>query len=191
MTVYESEIVISELPRDCGERDVGELGELLIDAVDSGAAVSFLAPLSIDRATEWWRTTLSGLHPKAVVLVARRVTGGEKGPIVGTAQLQPAWAPNQPHRAEVCKVIVHRRERGKGLGRQLMLAAESVARRNGFSLLTLDAKAGGPAEDLYRNLGWTRVGEIPRYALDADGRGMHGTVIFYKQLDETGLAGSA
>ena len=158
--------------------DIAALAGALVDAVDSGAAVSFVQPIEFDRAREWWKSALASFHPKGVVLVARD-SGNE---IVGTVQLQPAWAPNQPHRAEVCKLIVHRKYRGAGLGRRLMEAVEQAGRDAGFTLLTLDARAGGTADKLYARLGWTRVGIIPRYAIDPDGKGLHDTVIYYKEL---------
>jgi ribosomal protein S18 acetylase RimI-like enzyme len=160
------------------DADRRALARLLVDAVDDGAAVSFLAPLSLDRALAWWRATLDTAHEKAVVLVARGVDG-----IAGTVQMHPAWAPNQPHRADIAKLIVDRRRRGAGLGTSLMHAVEEEARRAGFTLLTLDARRGGEAERLYRRLGWTVVGIIPGYALDPDGRGRHDTVVFYKDLN--------
>jgi acetyltransferase len=159
------------------DRDLRALGELLVDAVDSGAAVSFLAPLTLDRAEAWWRRTIAASHTNAIFLVARDALG-----IVGTVQLHPAWAPNQPHRADVAKLIVHSRARRAGLGRRLMQSIENAARQSGFTLLTLDAKQGGAAEQLYRDIGWTVVGTIPRYAVDTDGKTPHGTVVFYKDL---------
>jgi GNAT superfamily N-acetyltransferase len=165
------------LIRPASDSDVRALAELLVDAVESGAAVSFVAPLSIERAEDWWRTTISESHPRAVFLVAR--DGGE---IVGTVQIHPAWAPNQPHRADLVKLLVHRRSRRAGLGAELMNAIENEARQNGFSLLTLDAKRGGAAEQLYQAIGWTYVGTIPRYAVDPDGT-PHDAVIFYKELN--------
>jgi GNAT superfamily N-acetyltransferase len=159
------------------DSDVRGLAQLLVDAVESGAAVSFVLPLSVERAEEWARGAVASCGKGNLVLVAR-----EGGRIVGSVQLHPAWAPNQPHRAEVAKLLVHRSSRGAGLGRALMGAAEEVARGAGFTLLTLDAKAGGVAVELYRRLGWTEVGMIPRYALDPDGKGLHDTVVFYKEL---------
>ncbi len=159
------------------DADVRALAALLVDAVDSGAAVSFLAPLTLDASEEWWRSTLSSAHPKAIFLVARDAQG-----IAGTVQLHPAWAPNQPHRAEIAKLIVHRRARGGGLGRQLMIAVEDAARTAGFGLLTLDAKRGAAAETLYRRMEWVEAGTIPRFAFDSDGT-PHDAVIFYKHLD--------
>jgi ribosomal protein S18 acetylase RimI-like enzyme len=169
--------MIERLILPVSDGDVRALGELLVDAVDSGAAVSFLAPLTLDRAEQWWRRTLSAADADAVFLVAR-----EAGAIVGTVQLHPAWAPNQPHRADVAKLIVQRQRCGRGIGEQLMVSIEAAAREAGFTLLTLDAKQGGAAVRLYRRIGWTEVGVIPRYALDPDGKTPHGTVIFYKDL---------
>lgn len=174
---------IEVLTTPCEERDLQALAALLVDAVDAGAAVSFLQPLSLAQAEAWWRSALASLHPKGAVLVARDPDqGAGSGEIVATVQLQPAWAPNQPHRAEVCKMIVHRRAQRRGLGRQLMQAVERIAGERGFTLLTLDARAGGAAERLYRALGWTFVGTIPDYAVDADGQGLHDTVVFYRRV---------
>lgn len=168
---------IERLSLPVTETDLTSLAHLLVDAVDSGAAVSFLAPLAPESAREWWRKTLQAAHPRAVVLVARDAQG-----IIGTVQFQPAWAPNQPHRAEVVKLLVHRRARGSGLGAELMRAIEAAAKTAGFRLLTLDAKRGGPAERLYQRQGWTLVGAIPRFAVDTDGRTPHDAVIYYKEL---------
>jgi GNAT superfamily N-acetyltransferase len=168
---------IERIARPASDTDIRGLALLLVDAVESGAAVSFVLPLAAERAEAWWRTTLENAHPKAVFLVARDDDG-----IVGTVQLQPAWAPNQPHRAEVAKMIVHRRARRAGLGARLMEAVEAAARASGFTLLTLDAKRGGAPERLYRRMGWTYVGAIPRYAVDPDGAALHDTVIFYKEI---------
>lgn len=186
---------LEPLPLPPTDADLADLADLLADAVDSGAAVSFVQPFRPADAAAWWRRSLADPHPRAVVLVARAAGGvdaGAGGAAAGTAprpgridgavRLEPAWAPNQPHRAEVCKLLVHRRARGGGLGRRLMEGIESAARAAGFTLLTLDCRAGGPAEALYTKLGWARVGEIPGYAVDADGRGLHATVVYYKRL---------
>lgn len=172
--------VIEPLTLPVGESDLRALAELLVDAVGSGAAVSFLSPLTMERAEHWWRSSMSASHARAIVLVARDVEG-----IVGTVQLHPAWAPNQPHRAEISKLLVHRRSRRMGLGRRLMQAIEDAARRDGVGLLTLDAKRGVAADRLYRQLGWTAAGTIPGYALDPDGT-PHDAVIFYKDLNPPG-----
>jgi len=172
--------MIERLLPPVGDSDLRALAQLLVDAVDSGAAVSFLAPLTLADAEDWWRSTLSASHSRAIFLVARDAEG-----IVGTVQLHPAWAPNQPHSAEVVKLLVHRRRRRAGVGTQLMQAIEDAARHDGFSLLTLDAKRGEAAEQLYRRIGWTHAGTIPRYAIDTDGTTPHDAVIFYKELNQT------
>ena len=160
--------------------DLESLAHLLIDAVDSGAAVSFLAPLPLQRALAWWRQVMAASDSRAIFLVAR-----DREAIVGTVQLHPAWAPNQPHRGDIAKLIVHRRARGAGLAAALMRTIEAKAREAGFRLLTLDAKQGGSAERLYRRMGWIHVGTIPRYAVDPDGKTPHATEIFYKELNHS------
>lgn len=158
--------------------DLRGLGELLVDAVASNAAVTFMQPLSVEVAERWWSSTIAGLSERAVVLVARDGAG-----IAGTVHLQPAWAPNQRHRAEVCKLIVHRRAQGRGMGEGLMRELERCAGRAGFTLLTLDTRRDDTAERLYRRLGWTEAGKIPQFASDPDGSRLHDTVIFYKLID--------
>jgi len=173
---------VERLSPPVAEADIRALGRLLIDAVESGAAVSFLAPLTPERAEDWWRRTFAASGPAAIFLVAR-----DAGGIAGTVQLHPAWAPNQPHRAEIVKLLVHRRCRRSGLGTRLMDAIEEEGRRAGFRLLTLDAKRGEAAERLYRRIGWTHAGTIPDYALDPDGT-PHDAAIFYKRLTPPGPA---
>lgn len=169
---------IERLRRPVSASDLRSLGELLVDAVDSGAAVSFLSTLTVERAEAWWKTVISEADSRAIILVARDGKG-----IVGTVQCHPSWAPNQPHRADVAKLIVHRRGRQAGLGEALMRSIEEDAKNAGFTLLTLDAKKGAPAERLYRRLGWRFVGVIPNYAVDTDGVTPHDTVVFYKELN--------
>jgi len=166
--------VIEELARPAAESDIRALAALLVDAVASGASVGFLDTLTQEEAEAWWRKRLA--DDRAIVFVARDGDG-----IAGTVQLLPAPMPNQPHRADVAKLQVHRRARGQGLGRALMDAIEARARAAGFTLLTLDTKRGDAAEKLYEATGWTRVGVIPNYALDPDGAPCD-TVVFYKQL---------
>jgi GNAT superfamily N-acetyltransferase len=168
--------VIEILQRPPLPSDVDELAQLLADAVDSGASVSFMRPFSVDAAREWWRTTLERADPRATVLVARDDLG-----IVGSVSLHPAWPPNQPHRADIAKLLVHRRARRQGVGRALMEAIEARARAAGFTLLTLDTVRGDAGEQLYMTAGWQRVGVIPDYALYPDGRPCD-TVVFYKKM---------
>ena len=156
---------------------VRELTEVLLDAVESGAGVSFMSDVRPEQIAEWWRARFRESSPRTVVLVAR----DERG-IVGTVQLQPAWAPNQPHRADVAKLIVHRRARGRGTARALMQELERQATEQRFTLLLLDTCKGSAAERLYTSLGWRRVGEVPRFALNPDGSWCD-TVFFYKRID--------
>ena len=169
-------ITIERLGKDATASDVKGLAGLLVDAIDSGAGISFMAGLTEEEAESWWRSILASSPERAIVLVARDAEG-----LVGTVQLQPAWAPNQPHRADVAKLIVHRRARGQGIGRALMLALEQAASSAGFTLLLLDTCKGYAAERLYASLGWVRVGEVPGFALNPDGS-LCDTVFFYRAL---------
>jgi len=156
---------------------VHELTALLLDAVSSGAGVSFMSDVRPDQAAEWWRKTLRESSPRTVILAARDDQG-----IVGTVQLQPAWAPNQPHRADVAKLIVHERARRRGVARALMHELERHAREQRFTLLLLDTCKDSAAEQLYTSLAWTRVGVVPQFALNPDGSWCD-TVFFYKRID--------
>ena len=158
------------------ENEVRELATVLLDAVKGGASISFMSDLNFDEAVDWWRKTLSASPSRAVVLVARDEQG-----IVGTVQLQPSWAPNQPHRADVAKLIVHPRARRRGIARALMQEMERRARDQQFTLLLLDTCKDSAAERLYSSLGWMRVGEVPHFALNPDGTWCD-TVFFYKQV---------
>ena len=155
---------------------VQELAAVLIDAVASNGSVSFMPDLTSDQAAEWWRKVFHAATARTVILAARDAQG-----IVGTVQLQPAWAPNQPHRADVAKLMVHRRARGRGVARTLMHELERHAREQRFTLLVLDTCKGSAAERLYTSLGWQRVGEVPQFALQPDGSWCD-TVFFYKRL---------
>jgi ribosomal protein S18 acetylase RimI-like enzyme len=155
---------------------VDGLTDLLLDAVSGGASVSFMAALQPAEAKEWWSKTLAASRPKAVLLIARDEQG-----IVGTVQMQPSWAPNQPHRGDVLKLMVHRRGRRRGIARALMEELERYAVEEKITLLLLDTCKGTPAERLYTELGWSRVGVVPNFALNPDGSSCD-TVFFYKQL---------
>lgn len=162
---------------DAASDDVVQgLATLLVDAVEDNAGISFMAGLRHEDAEAWWRKTLGAASPKSVVLVAHDDQG-----VVGTVQLQPAWAPNQPHRADVAKLIVHRRARGRGTARALMETLERHARELEFTVLLLDTCKDGAAERLYASSGWRRVGEVPNFALNPDGSPCD-TVFFYKPL---------
>jgi GNAT superfamily N-acetyltransferase len=169
-------VTVERIGKDLPAGDVRALAQLLVDAIEGGAGVSFLAGLTEAEAEAWWRSVLASSSDRAIILVARDADG-----IVGTVQLQPSWAPNQPHRADVAKLIVHRRARRRGIGRMLMAALEQAAQAAGFTLLLLDTCKGYDAERLYASTGWVRVGEVPGFALNPDGS-LCDTVFFYKTL---------
>jgi GNAT superfamily N-acetyltransferase len=158
------------------DADIDALATLLVDAVDSGASVSFMAGLTLSEAREWWSRTLASLPERGAVIVARDTEG-----ICGCVLLQPAWPPNQPHRADVAKLLVHRRARRRGIGDALMNAVETYARAAGFSLLVLDTVPGLEGYRLYQRRGWTEAGVIPNYALFPGGRPCD-TAVFYLPL---------
>lgn len=158
-------------------RDVGELAEVLIDCVNAGASVGFMAPLSVERARAFWaRVAEDAALGRRAVLVASDSAG-----ICGTVQLALDTPDNQPHRADLCKMLVQRRARRRGVGSALMTAAEALALELGRTLLVLDAVTDGDAARLYARLGWVRVGDIPNYALMPDGSPC-GTTYFYRDL---------
>lgn len=155
------------------------LAEVLIDCVEGGASVSFMRPLPHQRALAFWQGAMdSARRGERIVLVAEDV-GSDT--VVGTVQLLLAMPDNQPHRADLAKMLVHPRARRRGLGAALMQAAEAAARDAGKTLLVLDTVTGGDAERLYSRLGWQRVGVIPGYALWPGG-GLCDTTYFYKLL---------
>lgn len=155
------------------------LTDVLIDCVDGGASVSFMQPLTRDRAIAFWRTVADGVAAGRRALI---VAEDDRG-VCGTVQLIFDLPENQPHRADLAKMLVHRRARRRGLGAALMRAAEDTARDSGKTLLVLDAVTDGDAARLYARLGWVRVGDIPEYALFPQG-GYCSTTYFYKDLSK-------
>lgn len=156
--------------------DLDGLADVLVDCVHGGASVSFLLPFDRERALAFWRDVLtSAERGERVVLVAVDGTG-----VVGTVQVVPATTENQPHRADIAKLLTHRRARRRGVGEALMLAADDEARALGRDVLVLDT-ASADAERLYERLGWQRVGVVPEYAL-LPGGGRCDTVFFCKRL---------
>jgi GNAT superfamily N-acetyltransferase len=153
------------------------LAEVLVDCVAGGASVSFMHPLDPTRALAFWRGVAEGVAAGDRALVVAE----EEGLVLGTVQLLLGMPENQPHRAEIAKMLVRRSARGRGIGSALMRAAEALAVDNGRSLLVLDTAEGGEGERLYRRLGWVAVGTIPRYALHPDGRPC-GSTFFYRDL---------
>ena len=156
---------------------IDELAGVLIDCVEGDASVSFMHPLTRDRAVAFWRRVARGVVAgERALLIAEDAQG-----LCGTVQLLLDMPENQPHRADLAKMLVHRRARRQGLGAALMRAAEATARECGRTLLVLDAVTGGDAARLYERLGWVRVGDIPGYALMPRG-GLCSTTVFYRNL---------
>ncbi|HSH92854.1 MAG TPA: GNAT family N-acetyltransferase [Roseimicrobium sp.] len=155
------------------------LADILMDCVEGGASVGFMHPLPRQKAVDFWQKVLVGAERgERIVLVAEDVDSGK---IAGTVQVVLAMPDNQPHRADIAKMQVHRRARRRGLGELLMRAAEATAREAGKTLLVLDTVTGSDAERLYTRLGWQRCGVIPNYALWPQG-GLCSTTVFYKEL---------
>ena len=154
------------------------LVDLLVDAVESGASVNFIWPMTSAKAEAWWEGALAS-HARGERLIFAAEAAGR---LDGTVQLILAPQENQAFRADLAKMLVHRRARRQGLGAQLLGAAEAEARRIGRTLLTLDTETGSAAERLYTRLGWQRFGEIPGYAATADNRTRATCTFFYKAL---------
>jgi ribosomal protein S18 acetylase RimI-like enzyme len=159
------------------DAQVDQLADVLIDCVDGGASVSFMHPLTRDRAVSFWRRVAQGVVAgERALLVAEDAQG-----VCGTVQLVLDLPENQPHRADITKMLVHSRARRRGLGAALMRMAEATALECGRTLLVLDAVTDGDAARLYQRLGWVRVGDIPGYALFPRG-GLCSTTVFYRNL---------
>lgn len=159
------------------EAQLQALADLLIDCVDGGASVSFMHPLPMADALAFWTEVAGGVaRGERLLLVAEDAAG-----IVGTVQVLLDMPPNQPHRGDVLKMLVHRRARRQGLGAALMHAAEGAAREAGKSLLVLDT-ASAEAGRLYARLGWQKAGAIPGYALLPQGS-LCDTTYFYRILE--------
>lgn len=173
-------MTVRVLGADEARKRVAELSSVLIDCVEGGASVSFMAPLTRERADAFWRRVAEGVAAGNRLLVVAEDGAGE---IVGTVQVVFAVPENQPHRGDVAKMLVRRSIRRQGLGAQLMRAAEDAALAAGRTLLVLDTVTGSDAERLYQRLGWSRVGVVPDYALWPDGR-LCDTTFFYKRLTD-------
>jgi ribosomal protein S18 acetylase RimI-like enzyme len=153
------------------------LAAVLVDCVAGGASVSYLAPFSQEQARAAFEAFAAEVEQGRRLLLAAFADGN----LVGTVQVILALPPNQPHRAEIAKLLVHRSVRRRGIAQLLMEGAEAEARARGKTLLVLDTVTGDAAERLYARLGWTRVGVIPGYALYPDRRPCD-TTIFWKSL---------
>ena len=157
---------------------VAALADVLIDCVEGGASVSFMLPLPRDKALAFWRGVAEGVVRNERVLLIAETREGE---ILGTVQLITAQPDNQPHRADIAKMLVSRKARRRGIAQQLMVAVDAVAREEGKTVLVLDTVTGGDAERLYERAGWQRAGTVPKYALMPDGE-FCATTFYYKHL---------
>lgn len=155
-----------------------ELADVLMDCVEGGASVSFMSPVTRERALAFWRKVAQGVaEGERLLLVAQDA----RGRIVGTVQLVVGQPENQPHRADLAKMLVHRSARRRGVAEALMRAAEQAAAEQGKRLLVLDTVTGSDASRLYARLGWQRAGDIPGYALLPQG-GLCSTTYYYREL---------
>ncbi len=171
---------ITRLDAAAFDRHVDGLAQLLHACVHEGASVSFVLPFAVADAGRFWREKVrpgvtAGTRAVFVAMV--------EGRLVGTVQLAWDTPPNQPHRADVAKLLIHPHHRRRGLARALMAALEAHARRLGRPLLTLDTRTGDAAEPLYLGLGYTAIGAIPGYSVDPlDPDRLDATTVFYKAL---------
>lgn len=161
-----------------GEREIEQLSDVLIDCVEGGDSIGFMLPITREKADRFWqRAAQSAARGDRIILVAEDASGR----IVGTVSVVWAEMENQPHRADIAKMQVHRAARRRGVGKMLLESAERVAAEGGRSVLVLDT-ASADAERLYVRGGWQLCGVIPKYALMPDGAYCK-TTVFYKVLE--------
>jgi len=156
---------------------VPDLCELLSDCINGGASLGFMLPFEAKDGEVYWNDIADQVEKGGIILGVAEV----EGRVIGTVQIGLASKPNQPHRGDLMKLLVHRSARGLGLSRRLMTAVEEEAARRGRTLLVLDTATGSEAENIYPRFGWQRVGVIPDYALWPEG-GFCDTTIFYKRI---------
>ena len=171
---------ITVRPLDAAEAEarLGELADILADAVASGAGVNFMAGFSVEEGRAFWRTQIPGLAAGE----KRLFVADDGRRLVGTVMLVFAQQPNAPHRAEIGKMLVHSAARRQGLGQRLLAAAEAAAGAAGRTLLLLDTVTGSAGEKLYRSCGWIPFGIVPGHAHLPHGP-LADTTYFYKRLD--------
>ena len=155
---------------------IDELSDVLVDCVEGGASVSFMLPFGRADAAKYFEKVVASIARDETVLVAAKLDGR----IVGSVQLGLDMPPNQPHRGDIKKLLVHRATRNRGIGAMLMARAEVEAKARGRTLLVLDT-AGAEAERLYVRNGWQRVGVVPDYAMWPTG-GLCDTMFFWKKI---------
>jgi ribosomal protein S18 acetylase RimI-like enzyme len=172
--------LIQELGATAARAERAALAQLLQAVVQDGASVNFMLPFELAEAAAFWDGIFADVESGGRRLLVARTAPG--GPVQGTVHLGFPWAPNQRHRVDVNKLLVHPRARRQGLARALMLAAEALAREQGRSLLTLDTRHGDSAEPLYHALGYVLAGIIPGYAAPPEGGAPQAASFFYKQL---------
>lgn len=173
------EVVIRRLDALSARRHLDDLADLLVDSVEGGASVSFVAPLAHYEARDWFAGVLNEMDLGRRVVLAAFLDDR----LVGCVQLMLSWQSNATHRAEVQKMLVHRSARRLGVGARLMKQLEVEARALGRTLLILDTETGSDAEHLYAHMGWTKVGVIPDYAMRPDRSGLRPTSLWYRRLD--------
>ena len=173
-----NDLVLRTLDADEALARSGQLAQVLLDCVQGGASVSFMLPLSQEKALRFWRGVAESIGRGERTLIVAEDGDG----IAGTVQLITDMPDNQPHRADVAKLLVKQRARGAGIGRRLMEAVEGAARAQGRTLLVLDT-ANATAERLYERLGWQHVGVVPEYAYLPDGE-LCDTTFFYKRVNQ-------
>ena len=171
--------VIRILDADAATASIPDLCEVLSDGINGGASLGFMLPFTPDDAVAYWQEIVAAVNAGSIILAVAE----HEGRIVGTVQVGLAAKPNQPHRGDLMKLLVHRSARGFGLSRKLMEAVEAESARRGRTLLVLDTATGSEAEAIYPRFGWERVGVIPDYALWPQG-GYCGTTLFYKRIGE-------
>jgi GNAT superfamily N-acetyltransferase len=172
----EPEIAVLKAP--LADTELAQLADVLVDCVEGGASVSFMSPFPHSQALAFFRKVASSVATGDTILLAAKLDGR----IVGTVQLGLDTPPNQPHRGDIKKLLVHRSARGHGLGAALMGRIEEEARRHGRWLLVLDTVPGENGHRVYLRAGWTQSGLVPDYALFPDGR-LCDTAIMWKRLE--------
>ena len=172
------DVTVRRIGADEAARCVEALADVLVDCVEGGASVSFMRPLPREKAVAFWRGVADGVaRNERVLLIAEE----RNGRIVGTVQMIVSLPDNQPHRADVAKMLVHRKARRHGVAQRLMAALDAAARAEGKTVLVLDTVTGGDAERVYERAGWQRVGSVPKYALMPDGASC-ATTFYYRHL---------
>lgn len=179
MNSMNSDIEVRRLGANEAAASIDALADVLIDCVEGGASVSFMAPLARETALAFWKHVAGSVAANERILLVAEDTQGR---IVGTVQIVTAQPENQPHRADVAKMLVSRAARRQGIGARLMQAVDKHALQAGKTLLVLDTVTGGDAERLYARAGWQRAGTVPDYALMPEG-GLCATAFYYRPLD--------